>query len=1044
MRTNSSASFGDLLKRHRLTAGLSQEELAERAGLSPRGVSDLERGARTNPRPGTVRLLAEALQLAEADRAAFLVAAHAAHTAHTARENAKQVLVSNADPEPSPPRVSAADLAATSSSVPISSPMPPSGTVTFLFTDIEGSTRLLQQLGPRYADVLGDHQRLLRTAVEAHDGYEVDTQGDSFFVAFPTARDALAAAADATRALAQHAWPEDAHVQVRMGLHTGAPQRVGDHYVGLDVHRAARIAAAGHGGQILLSASAAELVRTDLPNGISLRDLGAHRLKDLQHAEHVYQATLPDLPTDFPPLKALDARPHNLPVQATPLLGRERDVAAICSLLRRDNIRLVTLTGPGGIGKTQLSLRVAAEMLDGFPDGVWNVRLSRLNDADLVMSTIAAVLGFKESGTTPLDELLRSALRDKHLLLVLDNFEQVVAAAAQISELLATCPGAKVLVTSRVPLHLHGEHEFAVHALALPDAHDLLAPERLSQYPAVALFIERAQAVQADFSISNESAPAVAEICTRLDGLPLAIELAAARIKLLPPRALLKRLERSLLVLVGGARDLDERQQTMRATLAWSYDLLSPEEQRLFRRLAVFVGGCTLEAAETVCSKPESAEPLGVELLEGLGALVDHSLLQRREEGGDGEPRFSLLYVVREFALEQLKAHGEAPVVVRAHAAYCLTLAQRAEPHLRSTHAPQWFDQLEREHDNLRAALGWARDSGDTTFILHLAGSLKEYWYGRGRITEGLTWLQSALNDTHHNCASASPTVPAMIRVKALNAAGMCALWHADYPLARSFLGACATLARATENLAVAAEALHRLSLAVMYEGNPTLALAIMDESIALARTQADPHVLAGALCNLGYLCYHLGDFERSAASLRESLTLARQAEDLHSQTINIMQLGQVARRQGDPRRAHSLLSEALLQAREVGDPRLVAETIEYVANIAAEKGVGERAARLLGAAAKLREPIGFPQVPVDQRETEALVTPVRAVVGEVAWQSAYAAGRELSLDEAVAEALDEKMTLGDVKAAPLAISRSTATGRFSPNLLIPSRVISL
>jgi hypothetical protein len=388
---------------------------------------------------------------------------------------------------------------------------------------------------------LATHHRLLRAAWDAHGGMEIDTAGDGFFVAFATAPDALAAAVQATHALAGHVWPQDPPMRVRMGLHSGAPQLIGDRYVGMDVHRAARIAAAGHGGQILLSAAAAELARHDLPENVALRDLGAYRLKDLKQAEHVYQAVVSGLRADFPPLKALDARPNNLPVQSGALLGREREMAAICALLRRDDVRLVTLTGPGGSGKTRLGLQVAAELLDTFPDGVWFVRLSRLSDPELVMPTIATTLDLKESGGTPLAEVLGRYLRDKRLLLVLDNFEHVAAAAPHIGELLAACARVRVLATSRVPLHLHDEHEFALRALDLPDPAHLPPPERLSRYAAVALFIERAQAVQADFQMTSAMAPTVAAICARLDGMPLAIELAAARVKVLPPPALLKR-----------------------------------------------------------------------------------------------------------------------------------------------------------------------------------------------------------------------------------------------------------------------------------------------------------------------------------------------------------------------------------------------------------------------------------------------------------------------------------------------------------------------
>jgi predicted ATPase/class 3 adenylate cyclase/DNA-binding XRE family transcriptional regulator len=1000
MSTDQPMPFADLLKRHRLAAGLSQEELAERAGLSPRSVSDLERGTHTAPRPATVRLLADALRLVENERTAFIAAA-----------------LGNSPPGMPPESVAAPPPSSstnTNEQAAFRLPDLPSGTVTFLFTDIEGSTRLLQQLGPRYADVLGAQQHILRTAFAAHGGHEVDTQGDSFFAAFPTARDAIACAVEAQWALGAELWPEGVQVWVRMGLHSGAPQLVGKRYVGLDVHRAARIAAAGHGGQILVSAATAELVRHDVPHDAGLRDLGAHHLKDLQQAEHIYQLVLPDLPAGFPPLKVLDAHPHNLPVQTTTLLGRELEVTMLCVLLRRADVRLVTLTGSGGVGKTRLSLQVAAEVLDAFPDGVWNVRLSRLSDPALVVPTIAAALELKESGAVPLVEVLQNHLRDKQLLLVLDNFEQVVAAAPRVGELLEHCAGLKLLVTSRVTLHLHGEHEYTLKPLALPDPAHLPPLDRFSQYAAVALFVERAQAARADFQVTNVNASAVAAICARLDGLPLAIELAAARVKLLPPPALLARLERALPVLTGGARNVDERQQTMRNTLAWSYDLLSPKEQRLFRRLAVFVGGCTLEVAEAVCTAPDCTSPLEIDLLDGLSALVDHCLVQQRAEEERAEPRFSLLYIVREYALEQLEASGEVEALRRAHAAYMVALAERAEPHLYGPQARLWLDRLEREHDNMRAALDWARHTGETMLSLRLAGTLKEYWYRLGYIGEGLTWLLAALDEhaaARASLVSASDAVAATIDVKALSAAGLLTLWHTDYLAACALFGSCAALAQATGNLAIAADALHHLSLATFLEGDQTRALEIMEEAIVLARQQADPDVLSLALCNLGYLCYHLGDLERSAASLSEGLALARQVGDAHCATINLMQLGQVARRQGDPSRARAVLGEALHLAREVGDPRLFAETIEYVADLAAEAGQGERAARLLGAATKVREPIGFPQVPVDWAETETLVAPVRAALGEKAWAAAFEAGTTLSLDEAIAEALGEDVT---------------------------------
>jgi class 3 adenylate cyclase len=440
----------------------------------------------------------------------------------------------------------------------------PTGTVTFLFTDIEGSTRLQQRVGPAYATVRDTHHQTLRAAIAAHGVVEVDTQGDAFFVAFPTAPAAVTSAVDATRALATQDWPEGGVVRVRMGLHTGAPLLTPAGYVGLDVVRAARIAASGHGGQILLSEATRALVEDTLPDGVTLRDLGVFRLKDLSRPERLTQVVLAELPADFPPLKTLDAHPNNLPVEPTPLLGREEPVATLCAVLRREDVRLVTITGPGGIGKTRLSTQVAAEVVEDYPDGVWFVRLSRLTDPALVLPTIAQTLGLREHGGAPLAETLREHLRAKHLLLVLDNFEHVVDAAPAVSELLTACPGVKALVTSRTTLHLLGEREYALSPLALPDPGHLPAVETLAQYAAVALFIERAQAARADFTVTAANAPAIAAICDRLDGLPLAIVLAAARVKVLPPEALLARLSAQLTILTGGARDADARQQTMR------------------------------------------------------------------------------------------------------------------------------------------------------------------------------------------------------------------------------------------------------------------------------------------------------------------------------------------------------------------------------------------------------------------------------------------------------------------------------------------------
>src|SRR6266540_3006342 len=514
----------------------------------------------------------------------------------------------------------------------------PTGTVTFLFTDIEGSTRLLHDLGDGYSEALDQHRRLLRQAFEQHQGYEVDTQGDAFFTAFKRAQDAVRAAADAQVAVKSHRWAEGQEVRVRMGLHTCEASATREGYVGVGVHRGARICAAAHGGHVLLSHTTRDLLEEESPE-LRVRDLGLHRLKDLTQAQRLFQLAVDGLDKAFPPLRTLENRPTNLPVQPTPLVGRETEVREICALLQRDEVRLLTLTGPGGTGKTRLALQAAAERLDASPNGVFFVALAPIVDPGLVVPEVAQSLGINEAG----GQSLEAYLVTKDLLLVLDNLEQVLPAAPQIADLLSRAPRVKIVATSREPLHLAGERVYPVPALGLPDVHHLPEPSALSQYESVALFIDRAQAVQPTFEVTRANAPAVAGICVRLDGLPLALELAAARISLLSPQAMLNRLSERLKLLTAGSRDLPARQQTLRNTLAWSYDLLDEPERMLFARLSTFAGGFTLDAAEIVCA----AE------LQTLGSLIDKSLVRRDEE------RFVMLETISEYALELLTASGE-------------------------------------------------------------------------------------------------------------------------------------------------------------------------------------------------------------------------------------------------------------------------------------------------------------------------------------------------------------------------------------------------
>jgi len=916
-------------------------------------------------------------------------------------------------------------------------PDPPSGTVTFLFSDIEHSTRLLQHLGDRYAEVLVEHRRLLREAFQTWDGYEIDTAGDGFFAVFQRATHAMAAAVAAQRTMAVHPWPAGAPVRMRMGLHTGEPTLTAGGYVGLDVHRAARICAAGHGGQTLLSQTTRVLVEYDLPAGVHLRDLGEHRLKDLQRPERIYQLVILDLPADFPPLKTLDRRSHNLPVQPTSLIGRERVSAVACGLLRRVDVRLLTLTGPGGTGKTRLGLQVAADLLENFENGIYFIPLASISDSTLVVSTMAQTLGVREKAGQLLLEGLKEYLQDKQMLVVLDNFEQVIVAAPLVAELLMTCPRLKFLVTSRVVLRLSGEHEFPVPPLELPDPRRLPAVEALSQYAAVALFIQRALAVKPDFLVNNDNAPAVAEICVRLDGLPLAIELAAARIKLLPPQAMLARLGRRLELLRGGARDVPDRHQTLRQAIAWSYNLLEAAEQALFRRLAVFAGGCTLEALEAVCQAvddPAAGSGQSLDVLDGMASLVDKSLL-RQEEQASGEPRFCMLETIREYGLECSTVSEEAPAVRRVHAGYYLELIEGVEPELTGPEQTAWLDRLEAEHDNLRAALRWAEESGETEVALRLAGALCQFWLVRGHLSEGrecLARLLTLAETSRHRAA----------RAKALTGAGNLAHNLGDYATAHALSEEALALWRDLRDKQGIATSLTNLGWVAHHQGDYAAAYALHQESLALRRELGNTWGIAFSLTNLGWTIHKQGDYAQATALLEEAVGLFREVGMRQLFAFASSILAEVAHAQGDDRRAVMLLEEGLTVFRDIGDKyglalalgilgtitheqgntgralalyeeslglrwalgdkHGLAECLEGLANIAAVQGQLERAARLLGAAEALRTATGAPLSPSEGARYHHTMSAVHAGLGDTAFAAAWATGQATPPEQAM------------------------------------------
>ncbi len=831
----------------------------------------------------------------------------------------------------------------------------PAGTVTLLFTDVEGSTQLLQQLGNRYALVLTTCQNLLRAAFQQWNGYEVDTRGDAFFVSFARATDAVSAAVTAQRSLAAYPWPEGAEVRIRVGLHTGEPERSSHSYFGLDVHLAARLMRAAYGGQVLLSRVTQKLVEHNLPENVSLRDMGEHHLKDIQRPVHLFQLVIADLPVDFPPLKTVDASINNLPLQLTSLIGREQEVAAVCTLLRRHDVRLVTLTGTGGIGKTTLALEVATELLDVFADGVFFVPLASISDPTFVIPTIARLLGLEYASTgkksaIELMEYLKAFLRDKHFLLLLDNFEQVVLAAPYLVELLIDIPQLKILVTSRATLHVQGEQEFPVPPLALPNRHHLPAVEVLSQYAAIALFLRRALAIKPDFALTEANVHAIAAICVHLDGLPLAIELAAARIKLLPPRALLQRLGHWLTVLTGGARNVSERQQTLRNTIAWSYNLLDAAEQQLFRKLSVFVGGCTLEAIESIS---DAFEHRAEQVLDGVASLIDKSLLQQIEQEGE-EPRLLLLETVREFGLECLASNGELEQTRHAQAQYYLSIAEEGEAQLFGAEQVLWLDRLEREYDNLRAALSWSIEQAAVGEVEHgmeialrLAGSLVRFWIARWYISEGYTWLERALVN--------SEAVTPPVRIKALSGAGWLAFQTGDLKRAEVLYGECLKLyqeakeAQKTPGMAFAPNWLGWLVFwLALRKDNDHVVRSLLEESRALAREVGDKRGLAPLLHFLSIIAITQGKYAEARSLLEESLVLFQEMNDRQQIVWSFFHLGRLLFIQGDEARASALMEDCLALSRVVNDKPAEAGSLNLLGRFALARGDATSARSLL------------------------------------------------------------------------------------------------
>jgi predicted ATPase/class 3 adenylate cyclase len=874
----------------------------------------------------------------------------------------------------------------------------PTGTVTFLFSDIQGSTRLLQALGDGYPALLEQQAALVRSAIADGDGVEVGTEGDSFFVVFPTPTGAVRAAVTIQRSLASASWPEDSTVVVRIGIHTGDGRLGGDDYIGLDVHRAARIAAAAHGGQVLLSAETEALAARGLPDGVELRDLGHHRLKDLDREERLYQLVIDGLPADFPPIRSLDAGRSHLPEPLTSLVGRERQVEDVLALV--GDHRLVTLTGPGGTGKTRLAIGAAERLRPSFVDGAFFVGLDLVREASLVASVVAGELGLVETRDRTPTEALIEHLRDRSVLLVLDNFEQVLDAAPLVDGLLKAAPRVKVLVTSRRPLRLYGEQHYPVPPLLLPDlSDDAVTPGALRDSGAVALFVDRARIARPGFEPSDEEIRAIAGIVTRLDGLPLAIELAAARTKVLSPAALLTRLEHRLAVLSSGSDGVPDRQRTLRGAIEWSHDSLPEPERILFRRLSVFAGGSRIEAVEVVCD-PDGE--IGADPLDLVAALIDDSLLVR-DDPADGEPRFRLLETIREYAGERLVQADESDRFTRRHADYVVDLVEALEPRLLGADRDTAFAQLTAENDNIRAVLRWSSTDGDTAPGLRTAAAIWRFWHERSQIREGRAWLTALLAKPD---AGADP----LVHAQALTAAGGLAYWHGDMSEAGLAYEVALAIDRDLGDPARIGEDLRNLGFIAMATRDLPAAVRLFGEAVEHLETTGDRFALAEGRASYGVSLALSGDPAAARGYLEASHAVMLELGVLPRAADNASGLSVIYRRLGDMPAAIAMSREALELLEHLGDMTRAALVLDSTAALARERGRSVDAVRLASAAAHLRTTIGG-AMPSFLDDIPALMAGARADLGDAAFEEAWSAGQTLDLDTALRDAL---ATLGE------------------------------
>jgi predicted ATPase/class 3 adenylate cyclase len=879
----------------------------------------------------------------------------------------------------------------------------PTGTVTFLFTDIEGSTKLAQEHPALWESLRERHHAILQSAMEAHNGYVFQIIGDAFCAAFHNVKDGLDAALDAQRKLQAEAW-DKTPIRVRMGLHTGAAELHGSDYRGyLTMARVQRVMSTANGRQILISNASAELIRGEFPEGITLRDMKENRLKGLLNPEHLWQVITADLPQDFPPLETLNNIPNNLPIQVTSFVGREKEITEVKQLL--STTRLLTLTGSGGAGKTRLSLYVAAEILDVFKNGTWFIELAPLSDPVLVPFAIASTLGVREEPGRPLIRTLLDWLSNKELLLILDNCEHLIETCAKFAdEVLHASRLTRILATSREALGIAGESIYRVPSLQTPGPEDKIKIEQFEQYAAVRLFIDRARQSLSTFKVTDTNAPAVAQICYRLDGIPLAIELAAARVKALSVEKIAERLDDRFRLLTGGSRTALPRQQTLRSMIDWSHSLLSEPERILLRRLSVFSGGWTLEAAEAVCSSDslDSADVLDLST-----NLVDKSLVVM-DEGFEGL-RFHMLETIHQYAMEKLKSSSEEVVFRRMHAGYFSNLAKEAESHHWAPDQKQWRDWLERERDNLHAALRWSAVHDPQEIFLQLTGNLWRYWLMRGPVTEGRAWLEQAVQICKANASSLEKGLV----TDAFAGASEVARAQGDFEHALMLKKELLELCWEWDNPGLAAAILNDLAIMYAIQGDCERSLTFAEEALALRRMLERPLGIAHALSGLCFARMCLDEPHAAREAIEEATQIDRDQQNQEGLILDRLTLIFIAIRQERYEEAQQIFEEFLLLAQEMNDQDMLASGIHVRGSLAVAQGQARQAARLLGIAEQMALLGGFTiQVP-GGKWLEHLILDTKARLGEEAWAQEYQAGQafargdELTMEKAIAFALE-------------------------------------